>query len=134
MITVLMAAWQGKKYLEQQLDSILAQTVPVRIWVSDDGSDDGTRELLEQYCEWYPKQVFLHSRENSGENGAAGNFFWLLSLAAKEGKSDYVMLLSLIHILLAWLLPFIGLMRKKLEIRHLQLLHRLPAPISFLTA
>ena len=92
MITVLMAAWQGKKYLEQQLDSILAQTVPVRIWVSDDGSDDGTRELLEQYCEWYPKQVFLHSRENSGENGAAGNFFWLLSLAAKEGKSDYVML------------------------------------------
>ena len=61
MITVLMAAWQGKKYLEQQLDSILAQTVPVRIWVSDDGSDDGTRELLEQYCEWYPKQVFLHS-------------------------------------------------------------------------
>ena len=92
MITVLMAAWQGKKYLEQQLDSILAQTVPVRIWVSDDGSDDGTRELLEQYCEWYPKQVFLYSRENSGENGAAGNFFWLLSLAAKEGKSDYVML------------------------------------------
>lgn len=54
-----MAAWQGKKYLEQQLDSILAQTVPVRIWVSDDGSDDGTRELLEQYCEWYPKQVFF---------------------------------------------------------------------------
>lgn len=77
----------GKKYLEQQLDSILAQTVPVRIWVSDDGSDDGTRELLEQYCEWYPKQVFLYSRENSGENGAAGNFFWLLSLAAKEGKA-----------------------------------------------
>lgn len=28
MITVLMATWQGKKYLEQQLDSILAQTVP----------------------------------------------------------------------------------------------------------
>jgi len=24
----------------------------------------------------------IHSRENSGENGAAGNFFWLLSLAA----------------------------------------------------
>lgn len=31
MVTVLMATYQGKKYLEQQLDSILAQTVPVRI-------------------------------------------------------------------------------------------------------
>ena len=27
-ITVLMAAYEGEKYIEQQLDSILAQTVP----------------------------------------------------------------------------------------------------------
>lgn len=92
MITVLMATWQGRNFLEQQLDSILSQTVPVRIWISDDGSTDGTKELLEQYQQWYPKQVFLYPRENSGENGASGNFFWLLSLAAKDGTSDYVML------------------------------------------
>lgn len=105
MITVLMATYQGRKYLEQQLDSILAQTVPVRIWISDDGSDDGTAELLEQYRQWYPKQVFLFPRNGNGSGGekeekcssrhlqgAAGNFFWLLSLAAKEGKSDYIML------------------------------------------
>ena len=29
MITVLMATYQGRQYLEQQLDTILAQTVPV---------------------------------------------------------------------------------------------------------
>ena len=93
MITVLMATYQGRKYLEQQLDSILAQTVPVRIWISDDGSDDGTAELLEQYRGWYPKQVFLFPRKDRTKPfpGAAGNFFWLMSLAAQEGKSDYIM-------------------------------------------
>ena len=46
MVTVLMATYRGKQYLEQQLDTILAQTVPVKILISDDGSDDGTREML----------------------------------------------------------------------------------------
>lgn len=97
MVTVLMATYQGKKYLEQQLDSILAQTVPVRIFVSDDGSDDGTREMLGQYREWYPNQVFLmHRGEGRPRNGAvppaARNFFWLMACAAWEGKSDYIML------------------------------------------
>ena len=70
MITVLMATWQGKKYLEQQLDSILAQTVPVRIVISDDGSDDGTRELLERYAEWYPTQIVLHHHQTPQERKA----------------------------------------------------------------
>lgn len=79
MITVLMATWQGKKYLEQQLDSILAQTVPVRIVISDDGSDDGTRELLERYAEWYPKQIVLHHHQTPQERKA-------LALQKSEGK------------------------------------------------
>ena len=52
MITVLMATYQGRQYLEQQLDTILAQTVPVKILISDDGSDDGTREMLDNYAGW----------------------------------------------------------------------------------
>lgn len=98
MITVLMATYQGKKYLEQQLDSILAQTVPVRILISDDGSADGTRQLLEQYCVWYPEQVFLAHRPGTASAAnpeippAAQNFFWLMSQAAQEGQSDYIML------------------------------------------
>ncbi len=89
MITVLMATYQGKQYLEQQLDSILAQTVPVKILISDDGSDDGTREMLNDYAGWYPKQVFLHHRtEHTG--GAAGNFFWLMKEALKDEKNEYI--------------------------------------------
>ena len=84
MITVLMATYQGKQYLEQQLDSILAQTVPVKILISDDGSDDGTREMLNDYAGWYPKQVFLHHRtEHTG--GAARKFF-LADERSSEGR------------------------------------------------
>ena len=89
MVTVLMATYQGKQYLEQQLDTILAQTVPVKILISDDGSDDGTREMLESYAGWYPEQVFLHHRtQHTG--GAAGNFFWLMQEALKDEKNEYI--------------------------------------------
>ncbi len=90
MVTVLMATYQGKKYLEQQLDTILAQTVPVKILISDDGSFDGTREMLKDYASWYPKQVVLcHRTEHTG--GAAGNFFWLMQEALKDEKTEYIL-------------------------------------------
>ena len=50
MITVLMASYNGGRYIRQQLDSILAQDEEdVRILVSDDCSSDGSRELLKEY-------------------------------------------------------------------------------------
>ena len=100
MITVLLAAWNGALYIEEQLDSILKQTVPVnRIVVSDDGSTDGTRDVLERYARAYPEQVVLRPRSQErkekdlkdGIPAAAGNFFWLLSGECAV-ESDYVML------------------------------------------
>ena len=59
-IEVLLASYNGEKYISQQLDSILDQTVPgIRILVSDDGSTDGTAEILRQYAREYPGQVVL---------------------------------------------------------------------------
>lgn len=99
MITVLMAAYNGENYIRQQLDSILAQTVALRIVVSDDGSRDGTREILEQYQREHPERIVLHHRGGTSKDSdlrsmapAAVNFFWLLRYAAEEGTSDYVML------------------------------------------
>lgn len=103
MITVLMATYQGKEYLEMQLDSILAQTVPVQVMISDDGSDDGTREMLGKYREWYPKQIELRHRKETepaaseaeaevGIPSAAQNFFWLMAQAAQDEKNEYILL------------------------------------------
>ena len=49
-ISVAMVSYQGAKYIEEQLDTILATLGPDdEIIVSDDGSVDGTREILTDY-------------------------------------------------------------------------------------
>lgn len=49
-VAVLMATYNGEKYLREQLDSIAAQTLSNWIiWASDDGSTDQTRSILQQY-------------------------------------------------------------------------------------
>lgn len=97
MITVLLAAWNGAAYIREQMDSILGQQglsdtkkSMIRVMVSDDGSGDGTREILEQYQAQNPKQIILCHRDlkrkekdrNDGIPAAAGNFFWLMECAA----------------------------------------------------
>ena len=54
-ISVVMCTWNGVRFLQEQLDSILDQTYPVReIIVQDDGSTDGTWDLLKQYSRLHP--------------------------------------------------------------------------------
>ena len=49
-ISVVIASYNGEKYLEQQLDSILSQTLPpVELIVCDDCSIDATVAILEKY-------------------------------------------------------------------------------------
>ena len=48
-IDVLMATYNGEKYVAEQIESILNQTYKnIRLVISDDGSTDGTREVLKQ--------------------------------------------------------------------------------------
>ena len=49
-ITVIMAAYEGEDYIGQQIDSVLSQTVwDLQLIISDDGSGDNTRKILEEY-------------------------------------------------------------------------------------
>ena len=36
-VNVLLSAYNGEAYIKEQIDSILAQTVPVHLYVRDDG-------------------------------------------------------------------------------------------------
>lgn len=46
-LTVLMATWNGARFLDRQLDSIEAQDWPeIDLVISDDGSTDATRDVL----------------------------------------------------------------------------------------
>ena len=49
-IIVLMSTYNGEKYLQVQLDSILSQeNVDLELLVRDDGSTDSTKTILERY-------------------------------------------------------------------------------------
>ncbi|MFN5987591.1 MAG: glycosyltransferase, partial [Chitinophagaceae bacterium] len=49
-LSVAFIVYNGSNYMEQQLDSILNQTVKVdEIVVCEDNSTDNTREILEKY-------------------------------------------------------------------------------------
>lgn len=49
-VTVVLATYNGEKYLREQLDSLIRQKgVSVKILVRDDGSKDGTKSILDEY-------------------------------------------------------------------------------------
>ena len=76
-IAILLAAYKGKQYIQDQIDSILNQEdIDVTIFISIDPSTDGTRELLETvYCN-NPHVIILNDVGKFG--GAAKNFFRLI--------------------------------------------------------
>lgn len=78
-VTVAMATYNGAKYLEEQLESILSQTLaPAEMIVCDDLSSDGTLDILERYHERGLLKVFV----NNERLGYVGNFKKAVSLAA----------------------------------------------------
>jgi hypothetical protein len=70
---VVMCVYNGERYLRTQLDSIAAQTeLPCRMVVVDDGSSDGSWELLQQWAATAPFPVKLE--RNAQNLGVVRNF------------------------------------------------------------
>lgn len=74
-VNVMMSTYNGEKYLENQLDSILSQkNVSINLFIRDDGSTDGTHNILKKYNMLDNIHIFW------GENiGWRKSFLWLLS-------------------------------------------------------
>src|SRR5439155_16624014 len=79
LISCIIPVFNGEKYLAEALDSIRAQTYrPIEIIVVDDGSTDGTRELVASYGDqvrylWQPNSGPATDR-NQGLSAASGEF------------------------------------------------------------
>jgi glycosyltransferase involved in cell wall biosynthesis len=78
-VAILLCTHNGAPFLETQLQSLSAQTYANwRLVVSDDGSTDGTRQILEHYSLQRPhSQVEIRHRAHA--LGAIANFMSLLS-------------------------------------------------------
>lgn len=85
-IDVLIATYNGEKYLEKQINSILLQTYSnINILIRDDGSKDNTCKILNN-LEKKDNRIKV-IRDNLGNLGFVKNFEELL----KNSNSNYVM-------------------------------------------
>lgn len=76
-IAILMATYNGERYVSQQLDSILGQTSGQwHLYLHDDGSTDATPDILQQYAGKYQQQTTLLNYPPQG--GAYANFMSML--------------------------------------------------------
>ena len=70
LISVIIPVYNVAPYLERCLDSIAAQTWEnLEVWLVDDGSTDGSRELCQAQAEKDPRFHVLH-QENAGVSAA----------------------------------------------------------------
>lgn len=72
-LDILLATYNGSKYLKEQLDSILNQTYPhFTLWIRDDGSTDETYQILSDYAKKDLRIKILNSSEKLGPRGNFG--------------------------------------------------------------
>ncbi len=86
-IDILLAAYNGEKFIAEQIDSILNQTYQdFRLLIRDDGSSDNTPAIIEDYAKKYPAKIQVIHDDVVCRNPYK-NFLELL----KHARADYVM-------------------------------------------
>ena len=89
-ILIMMTTYNGEKYIERQLNSIIDQTYSNwNLVVRDDGSKDNTLSILEQYQN---KDSRIKIVDNDSKNhGAYYNFFGIVEYAKTLPLYDFYM-------------------------------------------
>ncbi len=107
ILSVSVAAYNVESFIEQCLDSFIDEEIldKIEVLVTDDGSTDRTREIVERYQERYPQTFRLIRQENAGPGStvnsgmrhAKGKYFrmvdgddWVLT----ENMAEYVRFLE----------------------------------------
>jgi glycosyltransferase involved in cell wall biosynthesis len=85
-VHILLATYNGEKFLKEQLDSIARQTHSAwTLTVSDDGSTDDTLDIVRQFAKQVSQQVtVLHGPQK----GSTYNFFHLIQHAQTDNPQD----------------------------------------------
>ena len=85
-VDILLATYQGARYLDDQLKSILAQTYSqFHLWIRDDGSNDGTQEILQKWKQLYHDKITIVP--TAERLGIKKNFSELM----KHSRASYIM-------------------------------------------
>lgn len=86
-INILLATYNGEKYLNEQLDSLFSQTFQdFKIIIRDDQSTDNTLEIIKEYQVLYQNRIEL-LEDNLGNLKSSKSFMKLLEYS----KAEYLM-------------------------------------------
>lgn len=86
IIKILLATYNGEKYIQEQIESILNQKdVKIDIIIGDDGSNDRTHDIIKTL---YP-EIIIH-QNTPGTGSAANNFLKMVSELKFDEAFDYV--------------------------------------------
>lgn len=81
--SVAMCTFNGARFIESQIESILHQSLPIdEIVICDDGSTDGTIEIIEKYKEKFPNRFYLY--KNIKSLGVRANFAKAIDLCTND--------------------------------------------------
>ena len=79
LFAVVMAIYNTEDYLHQSIDSVINQTIGfkdnIQLILVNDGSEDSSAEILNEYGESYPDNIIIVSQENQGQAHARNNGF-----------------------------------------------------------
>ncbi|MDR3371560.1 glycosyltransferase family 2 protein [Rhodoferax sp.] len=67
-VAILLCTYDGQQFLADQLESFAMQTYPDwEVWASDDGSKDGTHQILQAYqSKWGARRLSIHAGPAEG--------------------------------------------------------------------
>jgi glycosyltransferase involved in cell wall biosynthesis len=83
-VQILLSTYNGEKYVEEQMNSLLQQTYPnVEILIRDDGSTDRTLEILRKYATLH-ENIIVMEKKNTG---VVKSFFDLITQSSSD--ADY---------------------------------------------
>jgi glycosyltransferase involved in cell wall biosynthesis len=84
VVEVLLATYNGERFLREQIDSILTQDyVNLRVLARDDGSSDATVSILNEYAERFPNRFRLMP-SSAGTGSPKDNFLILMRGASAQ--------------------------------------------------
>jgi hypothetical protein len=85
-VAVLLPTFNGARFLPQQLESLLAQSMSDFVIVTrDDGSSDATLQVLEGFQERFRRQIH-RVQDDKGNLGASGNVSLLMQYVLDRGS------------------------------------------------
>ncbi|MBQ5988453.1 MAG: glycosyltransferase family 2 protein [Oscillospiraceae bacterium] len=90
-VAVMMATYNGEKYIKEQIESVLSQTYnDFVLFIRDDNSSDSTVSLIQTYTEKYKNKIILVS-DGQTAKGARANFACVHSWVSKNYDFNYYM-------------------------------------------